>query len=222
MDLKGSKITFERVMAVIALLLSFGVFTYVEIAWKNTVKQSVEDVLVDEITSPVTGRKIKEPTDFSKKYIIKPSVDQSLTTIGGLIRDEAAMEAMMQVFEGFKDLKDSELKEYIQSRFEFADQVILALDSLDIDVDDMMVNHKFIKEQKKKLLNGDLSKCGYILKDISTNKPKVFIDCDGDPKKIYFGKPIGRESLKFDVHYYFNEKGVPIIITYLSNIVISQ
>ena len=222
MEIRGFKITFERVVALITLLLSFGVWTYVEVIWKSTIKNSVEKVLVEEITNPSTGRKTFEPTRFSKEHIIQPSVDQSLITIGDMIKDKAALEVMIQVFDGFKDLEDAELKTYIQSRFKFADQVILALDSLGIEIEDMIKNHEFIKIQKEKLENGELDKCGYVLKDIVTNKPKVFIDCEGDPKKVYFGKPIGRENLKYDVHYYFNEYGNPIIITYLSNIVTTQ
>lgn len=222
METIKKKITFERLVAFIMLLTSLGLFTFVEIVWDKQIEKGVKKVLVEEYKNPQTGRLIVEPTEFTKDHLIRPSVDTSLRVLGGMLENKAAMEALMKIFSGFKDLEEQELKDYIQTRFEFADRVMYSMDSMGVSVEDMISNHTFVKKELEKLKSGNLTRCGYVLKDISTNKPTLFVDCIGLPKKIYFGKPIGRENLSRDVHYYFNENGRPIIITYLSNIVITH
>jgi len=63
-------------------------------------------------------------------------------------------------------------------------------------------------------------KCGYILYDKQTEKPKYFVDCDDEQtwRKIRYGRPsdVNVNSGK-KIFYYKNEDGQSIILKMLSN-----
>jgi hypothetical protein len=206
-------VTVERAIAVISFLMSVGVIGWVQGFWQGTVEQAVRNTLVYKDKS---GKEL--PTEFTKYHIISPTVQESTVKIKEVLEDKATLESFVEVFVGFKGMEAKELREYVEDKFGFAEEVQAMLDSSGLTIEDLGANHAYAKSNRER--DSKYIKCGYILQDKTTKEPKLFVDCFGEPKKIYFGRPIGR-NLEKDVYYYFNENGHPVILSYISNVVVN-
>jgi len=191
----AQKIDLIKWLNVVALVAGLGVFGYMQTAFNNIIDKRVEVALGDSLK---TAQIIKASTKAAKKAAKKT------------LEEKTTISALATAFEGFRGMSTPALVEYMNHRFEMADSIAEQLPKI-------QENHKFVEGLIQHQTG--LQTCGVVLYDPETKKPKYFKSCDGENKAIYYGKP--RENMRNDAYYYHNATGAPIVLSYLSNIVIN-
>lgn len=196
MDTK--KITLERVIMVVGFLASLGVFGYLEGEYEESIQENMVAALQDKDSK--VYRLIKKEADELAEAKAKEIVSYE-------IGSQAAQTAFIQAFQNFRNMPTEELLEYVEGKFAFADTVHAQWDEL-------KANHKWISEKRKDEKPG-YEMCGYVLQ--VDQKPKYFKSCTGELKKVYYGKLSNRSN---SVFYYRNDEDKPIVLTYLSTVIL--
>jgi len=121
---------------------------------------------------------------------------------------------MFTAMTGKKGLSDEGLMEEIEENFDLADSLKVMMPALKETTAWVEVKKNEDVEDTRYV------KCGYVLYDTKTKKPRFFVDCDKHAtlREIKHGRPSGVNlNSRREVFYYRNSDDKPIILSYLSN-----
>lgn len=194
---KDGKINWDRVVAIVGLLITIGAGTIIKSTFNSMVDTAVNSAL-------------SNPESDSYRTLVREadSVAAKKTRIlmKDVFEDEATKTAIVEAFDGFRGMEHNELVDYLNEKFDFADSVQKMLPQI-------KANHAWVEKQMTS--KPDLIPCGSIL--AKEGEPKWFKDCDGELRQISYGKP--RQNLTRDVYYYRNKHDHPVILSTISTVV---
>jgi hypothetical protein len=192
-----------NIIALAGLLLTAGIGSHLTMTWDGVIGSSVVRQLNDS-----TG---------TLQAAIQKNIDNKADSA---IINSSTKYAVQEMLKKLADGDRENIVEYYRDNFRFADTMRAALTG--VNPKEIKANHNFVKKLiKMRQEFVEFEECAKILRHKETNRPALFIPCEGSPLPIQYGQPRRADGLSYanDV-YFITVNGRDIILPLISNVLL--